>query len=50
MDPNRFAIVPTALGAFGLAWTDAGIVRTWLHEQTMERTRARILRDLPGAR
>src|SRR5689334_7379387 len=46
---HRFAIVPTALGAFGAAWTDAGIVRTWLHDRTVERTRAHILRELPGA-
>ena len=49
MDSLRFAIVPTVLGAFGAAWTSAGIVRTWMHERTVERTRARILRDLPGA-
>lgn len=50
MGTLQFAIVPTTLGAFGLAWTEAGIARTWLHERTPERTRARILRDLPGAR
>jgi methylated-DNA-[protein]-cysteine S-methyltransferase len=49
MPAYRFAIVPTALGAFGAAWTDAGIVRTWLHDRTIERTRDHVLRDLPGA-
>jgi len=49
MSTYRFSIVPTALGAFGAAWTEAGIVRTWLHHRTVERTREHILRDLPGA-
>ena len=49
MTALRFAIVPTALGAFGAAWSDAGIVRTWLHDRTVERTRDHILRKLPGA-
>jgi methylated-DNA-[protein]-cysteine S-methyltransferase len=49
MTAPRFAIVPTALGAFGAAWTEAGIVRTWLHDRTVDRTRAHILRDIPGA-
>ena len=49
MSTYGFAIVPTALGAFGAAWSDAGIVRTWLHDRTVERTRAHILRELPGA-
>ena len=49
MRTHRFAIVATPLGAFGAAWADAGIVRTWLHDRTPERTRDHILRDLPGA-
>jgi methylated-DNA-[protein]-cysteine S-methyltransferase len=49
MPTYRFAIVPTALGAFGAAWTDAGIARTWLHDRTIEQTRQHIRRDLPGA-
>lgn len=49
MSSVRFAIVPTAIGAFGAAWTDAGIVRTWMHERTPDRTRGQILRDMPGA-
>jgi methylated-DNA-[protein]-cysteine S-methyltransferase len=44
----RFALMPTALGAFGVAWTDAGIVRTWMHARTIEATRAQVLRSLPG--
>jgi methylated-DNA-[protein]-cysteine S-methyltransferase len=46
---HRFAIRPTALGAFGIAWTEAGIARTWLHDRTVDATRAAILRSLPGA-
>ena len=49
MTSHRFAIVPTVLGAFGAAWTDAGIARTWMHDRTPERTRARIRRVLPCA-
>jgi methylated-DNA-[protein]-cysteine S-methyltransferase len=49
MTTYRFGIVPTALGAFGAAWTDVGIARTWLHDRTPERTRAHIQRDCPGA-
>ena len=49
MRTHRFAIVPTALGAFGAAWTDAGIERTWLHEPSIEQARAHVLRDLPHA-
>jgi methylated-DNA-[protein]-cysteine S-methyltransferase len=45
-----FAIVPTAIGAFGVAWGDAGIVRTWMHDPTIEATRQQILRALPAAR
>ena len=49
MSPMRYAIVPTALGAFGLAWNDAGIVRTWMHDRTAENTRRQIRRAFPGA-
>lgn len=49
MPTYRFAIVPTALGAFGAAWSEAGIVRTWLHDRTVEQTRAHIRRELRGA-
>lgn len=50
MTTYRFAVVPTALGAFGAAWTDAGIARTWLHDRTVERAREHIRRELPDAR
>ena len=49
MPTVRFAIVPTTMGAFGAAWTEHGIVRTWLHERTVENTRRRVLRAYPGA-
>ena len=49
MTTIRFAIAPTVLGAFGLAWTDAGIVRTWLHDRTVEATRRQVLRAFPAA-
>ena len=45
----QFAIVPTPLGAFGAVWNEAGIARTWLHERTIERTRAQIRRSFPTA-
>jgi methylated-DNA-[protein]-cysteine S-methyltransferase len=48
MTPS-FAITPTALGVFGVAWTDAGIVRTWLHERTADRARREIQRAFAGA-
>ena len=43
-----YALVPTAFGAFGVAWTDAGIFRTWMHSRTIEATRAQVLRAFPG--
>jgi methylated-DNA-[protein]-cysteine S-methyltransferase len=49
MTTLRFAITPTALGAFGTAWTEAGIVRTWMHDRTAEGTRQQIVRAFPGA-
>ena len=49
MEQLRFAIVPTALGAFGAVWSDAGIVRTWLHDRTPERTHRSITRAYPAA-
>ena len=50
MSELRFAIVPTALGAFGVAWSNSGIVRTWLHDRTVENTRRQVLGAFPGAR
>lgn len=49
MIPLRFAIVPTAYGAFGAVWGDRGIARTWMHDRTEDRTRRQILRAFPGA-
>ena len=45
-----YAIIPTALGVFAAAWTDAGLVRAWLHSRTTERARHEILRAFPAAR
>jgi methylated-DNA-[protein]-cysteine S-methyltransferase len=49
MSTCAFAIISTALGAFGVAWSDAGIVRTWMHDRTIGATRASILRAFPDA-
>jgi methylated-DNA-[protein]-cysteine S-methyltransferase len=49
MSAFAFAIVPTVIGAFGVAWSEAGIVRTWMHEPTIDATRAANLRAFPGA-
>jgi methylated-DNA-[protein]-cysteine S-methyltransferase len=46
----HYAILPTRLGAFGVAWRRTGIVRTWMHDRTDERTRRRIVRAFPSAR
>jgi len=45
----HYALVATAFGGFGVAWSDAGIVRTWMHSRTIETARAQILRSLPAA-
>jgi methylated-DNA-[protein]-cysteine S-methyltransferase len=49
MSDIRYATFETAMGTCGLAWGDAGIVGSWLHGRTAERTRAQILRRHPGA-
>ena len=49
MSTNGFSIVSTAIGAFGVAWSDAGIVRTWMHDRTIEATRHQIRRAFAGA-
>ena len=49
MSQLRFAIVPTAIGAFGAAWGEAGILRTWMHDRTPEATRRQIQRAFPDA-
>jgi len=46
---TRYVAVETAIGAFGVAWTDAGIVQTWLHARTVARAREQILHAYPGA-
>jgi methylated-DNA-[protein]-cysteine S-methyltransferase len=49
MDTHAFKIIRTAIGAFGVVWSDAGIARTWMHDRTIEATRAEILRAFPRA-
>src|SRR5262245_35025895 len=49
MNETKFAVIETALGAFGVAWSDAGIARTWMHEGTLEATRAQVRRACPSA-
>lgn len=44
-----FAVAPTASGAIGIAWSERGIVETWLHAGTVERARAQIRRAFPEA-
>jgi methylated-DNA-[protein]-cysteine S-methyltransferase len=46
---QRYAITATALGAFGVVWTDGGILRMWMHARSVESTRASIRRAFPGA-
>ena len=43
------AVGPTRFGAVGIVWSDRGIVRTWLHAGSVERTRSQIQRDFPAA-
>jgi methylated-DNA-[protein]-cysteine S-methyltransferase len=49
MGQLRFAIVPTARGAFGAVWSETGIVRTWMHDRTPEATRRQIQLVFPDA-
>lgn len=49
MSTPGFAIVPTVLGVFGAAWSEAGIIGTWMHERTAERARSQIRRAYPTA-
>src|SRR4051794_35279847 len=49
MPTYAFAVVPTPIGAFAVAWTDAGIRRTWMHDPTVQAARASVLRAFPGA-
>jgi methylated-DNA-[protein]-cysteine S-methyltransferase len=43
------AFAPTALGAIGAVWSEAGIVATWMHAATLERARAQVRRAYPSA-
>jgi methylated-DNA-[protein]-cysteine S-methyltransferase len=45
----HFAVAPTALGAVGVAWSEHGIARTWLHAGSVDRARAQIRREMAGA-
>jgi methylated-DNA-[protein]-cysteine S-methyltransferase len=49
MTTPRFAIATTALGAFGVVWSETGITRTWMHDRTPEGTRLQIRRSFGGA-
>jgi len=49
MNAPRYAVITTAFGAFAVAWSDAGIVRTWMHSGTIETARADVLRCFPAA-
>lgn len=40
----QFTVAATPLGAIGIAWSEAGIVETWLHAGTVEGARAQIRR------
>jgi methylated-DNA-[protein]-cysteine S-methyltransferase len=44
-----FALFETAIGRCGVGWTGSGIAAVALPESSPERTRARVLRRLPGA-
>ena len=44
-----YTLFDTAIGPCGIAWGERGIVGTWLPEADEPRTRARLLRRLPGA-
>jgi methylated-DNA-[protein]-cysteine S-methyltransferase len=46
---SAFAVAPTALGAFGVVWTEHGISWTWMHAGTLDRARAMIRRSFPEA-
>jgi methylated-DNA-[protein]-cysteine S-methyltransferase len=47
--PWRFAVRPTSLGAIGVAWSEHGIARTWLHAGSVDRARVEIRSALPRA-
>ena len=45
----KFAVAETPLGAFAIAWSDAGIVQTWMHAGTIDRAREQAVRAHPFA-
>jgi len=45
----KFAVAETPLGAFGVAWSDIGITRTWMHAGSVALTREQIHRAYAGA-
>ena len=47
--PIAFASFETALGTAAVAWSDRGIVRTFLPEPSAQAARARLARRLPDA-
>ena len=49
MGQIKFAIAETPLGAFAVAWGEAGIVQTWMHASTAEQARQLVLRAHPNA-
>jgi methylated-DNA-[protein]-cysteine S-methyltransferase len=46
---TQFTLFDTAIGACGIAWSEAGIVALQLPEADRERTRARLVRRWPDA-
>jgi methylated-DNA-[protein]-cysteine S-methyltransferase len=46
---SRFAVATTPQGAIGVVWSDAGIVATWMHAPTVERSRAHLRGGYPAA-
>jgi methylated-DNA-[protein]-cysteine S-methyltransferase len=46
---RAFAVLPTAIGACGLAWTDRGICGAQLPERDATATRTRLMRRFPDA-
>jgi methylated-DNA-[protein]-cysteine S-methyltransferase len=49
MSALRFAVFPTALGSFGIAWGECGIVAIQLPEARQAVMRQRMLREFPDA-
>jgi methylated-DNA-[protein]-cysteine S-methyltransferase len=45
----RFAAAGTAIGALAVAWTEQGILGSWMHAGTIERAREQVRREYPGA-